>query len=176
MRASDALFIAHWHAVTESVSIQQATRIWVSGVKSWHQLAARGLWVEGCADNLGFAEIVSTLACEVLGLPALKNWTVLTHRGAEESWEGEDVDRVIATYAPLPATNAVNAASVEATVRKATHFFWGSAGQYRAVQSWVPTDAHHACGTGKTADALKELGIDAPQAFPSRREWQAWLR
>jgi len=176
IRASDALFVAHWHAVTESVAIQQAARIWVSGVKSWQRLAKRGLWVEGCADNLGFAEIVSTLACEVLGLPVLKDWTVLTHRGAEQSWEGAGVGPVIATYALLSATNAANAASVEATVRKATHFFWGSAGQYRAIRSWVPTNAHHACGAGKTADALSDLGIDAPQAFPSRKEWQAWLR
>ena len=156
--------------------MQHGARIWVSGVKSWHRLAARGLWVEGCADNLGFAEIGSTLACEVLGLPAPEHWTVLTHRDAGQSWADTGVGTVIATYALLSAADTVNAVSLEAAVREATHFFWGSAGQYRAIKSWVPPGAHHACGAGKTADALRELGIDAPQAFPSRKEWQAWLR
>ena len=173
MQASDTLFVAHWHAVTESVSVHSATRIWVSGVQSWQRLAMRGLWVEGCADNLGFSDIVSTLACDVLDLPALNDWTVLTHHDAKPGWDGTGIGRIIATYAPAPAPNS---ADLEKTVRQATHFFWGSAGQYRSMKAWVPTDAHHACGAGKTADALRALGLDEPQAFPSRKEWQAWLR
>ncbi len=173
VRASAAVFAAHWHAVTESVSIDGAARTWVSGTKSWRRLAERGLWVEGCADSLGFSNIVSTLDCKVLDLPPLKDWTVLTHRDAVASWGGTGVGPVIATYVPAPP---MNAASLRESVRKATHFFWGSAGEYRTMKAWVPAGAHHACGAGKTGDALRKLGIDKPQAFPSRKEWQTWLR
>jgi len=173
LQASDTLFVAHWHAVTESVSVHSATRIWVSGVQSWQRLAKRGVWVEGCADNLGFSDIVSTLACEVLDLSALNDWTVLTHHDATPGWDGTGIGRVIATYMPTPVPNS---ADLEETVRQATHFFWGSAGQYHSMKAWVPAHAHHACGAGKTADALRALGINEPQAFPSRKEWQAWLR
>jgi hydroxymethylbilane synthase len=173
IQASDTLFIAHWHAVTKFVSIHEATRIWVSGVKSWRQLAARGLWVEGCADNLGFADIVPTLASAALGLPALKDWTVLTHRDAKPGWHDTGPGRIVATYAPVSSTQA---AGLEATVRNATHFFWGSAGQYSALKAWVPANAHHACGVGKTAAALRALGLSELQSFPSRKEWQSWLR
>jgi hydroxymethylbilane synthase len=171
--ASDAVFVAHWHAVTESVSINSAARTWVSGIKSWRHLAARGIWVEGCADNLGFSNIVSTLASEVLDLPPLKDWSVLTHRYAVTSWAGTGVGPVIATYLTMPPKDV---AGLQESVRAATHFFWGSADQYRAINAWVAADAHHACGAGKTGNALRELGIEAPQVFPSREEWQTWLR
>jgi hydroxymethylbilane synthase len=171
--ASDAVFVAHWNAVTESVSINSAARIWVSGIKSWRHLAARGLWVEGCADNLGFSNIVSTLASEVLDLPPLNDWSVLTHRDAVTTWAGTGVGPVIATYVTIPPKDV---ASLRESVREATHFFWGSADQYRAIGAWVAADAHHACGAGKTGNALRELGIQALQVFPSREEWQTWLR
>jgi hydroxymethylbilane synthase len=172
IEAADTLFVAHWRAVTASVSIHSDTRTWVSGVKSWRQLARRGIWVEGCADNLGFAEILPTLACEVLGLPELSEWTALTHRDAVSGWKESGVGQVVATYATVPVPKT---ADLEAAVRKATHFFWGSAAQYRVIKKWVPPDAHHACGAGKTREGLRALGLTSAQAFPSRREWQAWL-
>lgn len=172
-----AVFIAHWHALTDRVAVNENTRIWVSGIKSWRKLAGRGFWIEGCADNLGFAEIVPTLKCAALDLPALKDWIAFTHSGAEKSWAGSGVGRIIATYeTSREITLGVGADGLADSIRATTHFFWGSAGQFRAVRQWVSPGAHHACGAGKTVDALKALGIDSPQPFPSREAWQTWLR
>ena len=168
--------------MTETVALNDANRIWVSGITSWRKLAARGFWIEGCADNLGFESIVPTLDSAALALPALKDWVALTHRGAEAGWADSGIGRVVATYAvdpekePEAEPGADEHANLANGIRTATHFFWGSAGQFRAVRHWVPPGAHHACGAGKTVEALKALGIDSPQPFPSREEWQSWLR
>ena len=40
---------------------------------------------------------------------------------------------------------------------------------------WLPAGSHHACGPGKTFQALRADGVANLQAFPSRREWQSWV-
>jgi hydroxymethylbilane synthase len=163
-----ALFIAHWHALPAALSRHGTQRIWVSGVKSWRQLAARGYWVEGCADNLGFESIQETLQASVLQLPEMKHWTAVTRDGAQDSWSASGVGSVLATYRSEPVTSEDN------SLAQATHCFWGSGAQFRALGDLAPRDAEHACGNGKTAAALRELGIQA-RIFPSRKEWRAWL-
>ena len=53
-READAVFVAHADALT-TAAVPDTVRYWTSGPESWARLAARGIWVEGCADNLGFA-------------------------------------------------------------------------------------------------------------------------
>jgi hydroxymethylbilane synthase len=171
-----AVFVAHWHAITDAVSIADHSRVWVSGVRSWQKLARRGIWVEGCADNLGFADVLPTLSCRVLRLPALQQWLVLTHSKALQNWRGTDVGHVQATYSLDSINDIDDLPDLRKQVAEATHFFWGSIDQYMRVKKWIPDGAHHACGTGKTARALQETGITSLQMFPSRKEWQAWLR
>ena len=55
-----------------------------------------------------------------------------------------------------------------------THFYWSSARQYRALQPWLPANASHACGGGKTLQGLREAGLSEIQPFVSRREWLQW--
>jgi hypothetical protein len=132
--------------------------------------------VEGCADNLGFADVLPTLNCSVLQLPALDQWRVLTHRQAIPSWSEIGIGRVQATYSLDPINDFDDSPELRREVSAATHFFWGSFDQYQRVKKWVPEGAQHACGAGKTAQALKGTGLACLQLFPSRKEWQAWLR
>ncbi|MFW2403308.1 MAG: hydroxymethylbilane synthase [Gammaproteobacteria bacterium] len=170
-----AIFVAHWFAAPAELNDRSTSRIWVSGIGSWRKLAARGLWIEGCADNLGFTDVVPTLTSDVLNLPDLERWTVLTRAGAEASWRTTGVGRVVPTYA-LGQPDARQIDAAKQAISTSTDFFWGSIEQFRAVADWLPQNARHACGAGKTADALRAAGIDAPLVFPSRGEWQAWLR
>lgn len=171
-----AVFVAHWHAVTDKISLRGNTRVWTSGIRSWQQLARRGVWVEGCADNLGFSDILPTLACGVLRLPRLPDWRVLTHSRATQSWHGTGVGQVQATYELKPVVDIGASPELRRRIATATHFFWGSIEQYHRAKQWLPERAHHACGTGKTAQALKETGVTSPHTFPSRKEWLEWLR
>ncbi len=168
-----AVFAAYWHAV-EQQRLPADTRLWVSGVESWRQLAARGLWVEGCGDNLGFAALKDTLRCPVLHLPPLAEWTALTSRQALPGWRDAGVGRVRATYDINPPADPDTLAGLEAGARQASHFYWSSPAQFEALRAAVPAGAHHACGAGKTLRALRAAGLD-PVPFPNGREWHRWL-
>lgn len=170
-----AVFLAHWRALTPSLRLPRHARLWVSGMASWQRLAARGLWVEGCADNLGFAAIAPTLAAPVLRLPPLAGWTVLTRDEAVGSWDGSGIGRVLATYGIGPPDDSAALATIRSQVGGATHFFWGSTAQFRALHDWLPENPHHACGPGKTFQALRAAGVANLHAFPSREEWRTWL-
>jgi hydroxymethylbilane synthase len=173
--AAPAIFLAHWRALPPGAMLPPAARVWASGVESWQRLARGGQWVEGCADNLGFDAITATLAAPVLRLPPIGDWTVLTRSNATSTWQGTGVGRVLATYSIAAPEDADALRGIHRDVSAATHFFWGSPEQYRALRDWLPANSHHACGPGKTFIALQADGVRNLQAFPSRREWRAWL-
>ena len=167
-----AVFASHWRAVPRDQDLSAEIRVWVSGISSWFKLAKRGIWIEGCGDNLGFRHLAPTLNTPVLQLPPLRDWAVLTHRDARRSWDGSDMGRILETYqlaSPEPLDDLRSAA------RSSSHFYWGSARQYLAMAPWLPATAHHACGPGKTAGFLRDQGIVNLSLFPSRREWRRWL-
>jgi hypothetical protein len=167
-----AVFAAHWHAL-DGRKLNPNVRCWTSGTASWLQLARQDIWVEGCADNLGFDAIKTTLSCPVLDLPLLPGWTALTHIAAIEGWQNSAIEDVLATYESV-IDNAVSESLNEQLVNS-THFYWSSARQYESLKPLLPNPAHHACGPGKTLTALREAGLNNVQAFASRREWQQWL-
>jgi len=166
-----AIFVAHADAWPDKLH-QQNSRCWTSGTHSWKKLAGQGIWVEGCADNLGFESVKTLLSTPVLQLPPLHEWVSLTHRDAVDSWSGSGIGSVIATYAIDMELDPQTAAG---ELANCTHFFWSSARQYRTLQRWLPAQAHHACGAGKTYQALQAAGAENLRAFVSRQEWQQWL-
>ncbi|MCC5795161.1 MAG: hypothetical protein JJT85_10580, partial [Chromatiales bacterium] len=173
LEPAPALFIAHWQAA-RAQRIPDGTRIWTSGVASWRALAAEGHWVEGCADHLGFDHVKPLLATPVLGLPALTDWTALTHEDAVASWSGSGVGRVLASYRVSSPDDPAIIQALRAEARGATHFYWHSSLPLALLHDVLPATAHHATGPGKTAAALAGTGL-APVMFPGHMSWQAWL-
>lgn len=170
--AATAVFVAHSDALPSAQPVH-GKRCWTSGVRSWYTLAERGIWVEGCTDNLGFDHLDRLRACELLQLPPADKWTALTHSDAISGWHGSGVAQVIASYTRELDTGAL--AALQPQLAQATHFYWSSARQYQALHTYLPTGAQHACGRGKTLSALRDLGLSEVQPFASRREWQQWL-
>jgi hydroxymethylbilane synthase len=178
-----ATFVAHWRAVPSRAvagAVEQA-RVWVSGTSSWFKLAQLGIWVEGCAEGLGFEFVRPTLEEPVLGLPALAQWSVLTHAGAEESWSAIPSERVCATYEVMPPgaqSRPEHPAELAHDLKSATDCFWSSVSQFDTFGSLARPEARHACGPGKTAAHLKKIlaarGRE-PLVFPSVEEWKKWL-
>jgi len=168
---SPAIFIAHADAWRDGQP-QHNSRYWTSGTHSWKRLARKGIWVEGCADNLGFESAKALLSAAVLQLPPLREWSAWTHRDAVDSWSDSGIGAVIATYS---IDVELNPQQVARDLASCTHFFWSSARQYRMLQDWLPAQAHHACGAGKTYRALQAAGTINLRAFASRQEWQQWL-
>src|SRR5262245_11672105 len=49
------VFVAHSRALPAGVEADlEGRRVWTSGTASWWRLAERGVWVEGCAEGLGY--------------------------------------------------------------------------------------------------------------------------
>lgn len=172
--AASAVFVAYWHAL-QNQQVNPELRLWTSGVESWCQLAARGFWIEGCGDHLGFEDIRSTLDCPVLGLPALQSWTAVTSKEAVPGWRDSGIGRVLATYGISPPADDAALRAVEAEAAHATHCYWSNAEQFHALRPVLPPNAQHACGAGKTRTSLRAAGVDA-QPFPNGHEWQRWLQ
>jgi len=163
------VFIAHSRALPTGIEGElKDRRIWTSGTASWWRLAARGVWVEGCAEGLGYDWIASTLAEPVLALPALSGWQVLSHAGSAQHWPA---GQVIGTYRlPEVTTQSIPDASA------VTHVYWASGSQFRHLWSRLPPAVHHACGPGRTAEVLRSAGVHRMTVFPSVHEWRRWLK
>ena len=167
-----AAFIAHRHALPaygselDAATVNRCAHLWVPGTATWFELARRGVWVEGCAEGLGFDTLRATLAAPLLQLPAPEQWLVLTHEAAAEGWSGP---QALATYRSEPAAGRGPPADV-------SHVYWHSAAQYAHWHAQLPAGVHHACGQGRTAERLRATGIAAPIVFPSVHEWRRWLR
>src|ERR1700676_1071881 len=88
-----AVSVAHRRALPEarSIPISAAAHVWVPGIDPWQALAGRGVWVEGCAEGLGFATLEPLLAEPLLQLPARDQWEVLTHLDAVAGWPAGEV-------------------------------------------------------------------------------------
>lgn len=170
--AGTEVFVAHSRAVAQPQTRQalEASRIWTSGTPSWFRLAEQGLWVEGCAESLGFDGVVPTLSEGVLQLGGIRKLQVLTHDRAGDRWS--DI---------LPPQNVVAAYEVPSSIEgesqglaEASHVFWSSGTQWDRLKSYLNPKALQFCGPGKTARYLRAQGVEV-QVFPSAEEWRGWL-
>jgi hydroxymethylbilane synthase len=166
---AQALFVSHRRAYPQSApAVGVRTRVWVPGIDTWQALAARGVWVEGCAEGLGFASLASLLAEPLLQLPPLGRWCVLTHAEAAANWSGVEV---IATYRHV----ASEAEAQGAPSPDATHLYWHSGAQFERWRECVGARAEHACGPGKTYEHLRRAGVHNLRMFPHPSQWREWL-
>ena len=97
----------------------------------------------------------------------------VTHCDAIDSWSNSRIGKVIATY--RSAVNNEQRLRLGAELKDCRHFYWTSARQFEALRDWLPEDAQHACGNGKTLATLRAAGLNNVKPFISKREWQQWL-
>lgn len=172
------VFVAHSRAVDPQWSSSlTSVRVWTSGTGSWFKLASQGIWVEGCAEGMGFEFLRETLQESVLQLPPEPEWTVFTHEQACPQWR--EKNQVIPTYRLKFHWGKMQEEGSQALneLRASTHVYWTSGSQFDEIKKHLPQLSHlcHACGPGKTADHLKKTGIH-PLIFPSVEEWKKWLK
>ena len=164
-----AAFITHRRALPDlsAAEINACAHLWVPGIETWFALAARGVWVEGCAEGLGFQALASTLSAPLLALPAKADWLVLTYEEALPHWHGS---KALATYRHQAA-----ASDAQAPEPSVTHVYWHSAAQFERWGDRLGAHVHHACGPGKTSERLREAGVAKLTLFPAVRHWREWL-
>jgi len=165
---TEAVFVANYKAVTPEVaSILKKKRVWVSGSKTWRELSAMGVWVEGSADAMGLDFLKGVFRMPVVSLDP-SNCTILTHAEAAQRWR-EKGWRSVSSYSLHPAVP-------EELVQQLTgagFAFWTSFGQYRQCSGVLSPHVIHACPAGETAALFRESGIE-PLVFPTIQSFQSW--
>jgi hydroxymethylbilane synthase len=153
----DGLWVSRAEALPAEWSLARGPIVWASGSQTWRRLAARGIWVHGCADGLGDDErpAVDHLAGRDV------RWMRLTHDRAP-------LPESLATYhveMPLPEDLPVR-----------SHFFWTSGELFtQAIRRWPGIrSAYHASGPGRTREAIRgELGAsDRVGVWLDRASWE----
>lgn len=143
--AHAGLWVARAEALPANWPIGEDHLVWAAGGRTWDRLAARGVWVNGCADGLGDQELpdVDRLA----GRPV--DWRRVTHASTR------DPD-ALATY--------VVEQDLPADVGGRTHFFWTSGSLFLEAIERYPAirGGWHASGPGRTSrvvgDAIGSTG------------------
>ena len=136
------------------------SNVWVSGTKTWFELAKKGIWVEGCADGFGI-DFLKNIWQSPLAAVSEPEIILLTNEHSAIDWQKEG-RKAIATYrlVPNPSEGLITA------LKSAEAVFWTSFKQFEACKSFVTEGVLHACPAGKTARKLRELGLE-PAVFPS---------
>jgi len=128
-------WIARAEALPEGWSVPVDRLVWAAGTTTWRRLAARGIWVHGCADGLGDSEppAIDLLAGREV------TWHRLTHRAAAAGDAGAVATYVVEDVLPddLPGR---------------THFFWTSGTLFlEAIGRWPELgNRWHGSGPGRT--------------------------
>lgn len=156
--ASSDLWVARAEALPSTWTPGDASIIWTAGTRTWERLAARGVWVNGCAEGLGDAEAPNVDALAGRSV----SWQRLTHSGTG------DPD-ALATY--------VVEQDVPEDLADRTHFYWTSGSLFVEAIRRFPAigKGWHASGPGRTSRVIAEtLGPVAHATI--WLEYEQWLQ
>ena len=155
---ADGYWVARAEALPASWNVSADRLVWAAGGRTWRKLAARGVWVHGCADGLGDVE------------PA-----------AIDHLAGREVAWLRLTHAAAAGPGALATYTVDETLPddlpSRTHFFWTSGHQFTAALARWPELAgrDHASGPGRTFQTLRAA---LPAGSPPRvwLDYDHWLK
>jgi hydroxymethylbilane synthase len=157
---ADGFWIARAEAAPAGFVPAPHQLVWAAGSRTWHKLAAQGIWVHGCSDSLGDEELpaVDRLAGRAV------SWTRLTHEDA-----AADTPNAIATYTVRR--------TLPDDLTSRTHFFWTSGSLFRRALQAHPgiARAWHASGPGRTARALRDVLGSSPRVS-IWLDYEPWLQ
>ncbi|MGC4102570.1 hydroxymethylbilane synthase [Ferruginibacter sp.] len=166
---AQAFFIASHKAVHNSTlqnSIQQK-RVWAAGTKTWYELAKKGIWVEGCADGLGFENVQAVFKSPLINIAA-NEIQIITNTSSMQHWQQDGINAV-GTYTLVANLST----EIKDKIAAADIIFWASFQQYELCKTLIKKDALHACASGKTASLLKKEGLN-PIVFPTIKAFNDW--
>jgi hydroxymethylbilane synthase len=145
------VFVAHpnAHEFLKSKSALHADgkkHVWVSGMKSWTELAQNGVWIEGSLEGQGFQKMADFQRKKLLALDS--PFLFLTHEEA-----AANMSHALATYKHVFR-------QIPENIKAAHSLFWSSGLLFKTAWSKLGADfmltKKHASGPGRSADVLKE--------------------
>ncbi len=140
------IYISRISSIQDDIKLRSNNIIWASGLRTWKNLAERGMWVNGTSDGLGedFENNINSLT----NFP----WIKLTHSDSPDS----SIKNKIETYRLEPI-------GFEIDIQKKKYFYWMSSSAFKATIEKYPEiiKKYHFCGPGNTYnEILKILGGD----------------
>ncbi|MDC3112874.1 hydroxymethylbilane synthase [Pelagibacteraceae bacterium] len=140
------IYITRISSIQNDIKLRSNNIIWASGLRTWKNLAERGMWVNGTSDGLGedFENNINSLTNF--------SWIKLTHSDSPDS----SIKNKIETYRLEPIR-------FEIDIQKKKYFYWMSSSAFKATIEKYPEiiKKYHFCGPGNTYnEILKILGED----------------
>ncbi|MEP7320263.1 MAG: 5-aminolevulinate synthase [Saprospiraceae bacterium] len=168
--ASNSYFISHISAVNEIAPESFINhRVWAAGTTTWYKLAQLGIWVEGCADSMGFKSIHSLFQTELMSINP-DEMKILTSESSAMKWANEGF-QTVSTYDIQYQSSLID----KYKLTSSKLIFWNCFAHYDSVKALLPEEIIHVCLPGKTYDQLKELGIN-PIVFPTFDAFTKWKK
>lgn len=161
---------AHWISKAEAVPVsklfdEREELVWVSGLRTWERLAARGVWVNGSSESLGEHE---SLRLGVLDTHP-RRWGKWTHQEGPAFLNGVNVSTYV--LEPKPQVPVFSESD--------QHFYWMSGSSFNEALKHYPWLLHkeHWCGPGNTYEAIRarlaaEGGRGAVHVAFNLDQWQ----
>lgn len=165
---ADTVFVSHHKSVTdELLPLLKTKRIFAAGMRTWQELAKKGLWLEGCADGFGF-DFAQPMIAGITKKYAPHDIVILTNAQSAEEWQNDGYNAQF-TYSMVPSVSKALATALA----QADMIFWTSYQQYEAAKSFINPNVMHLCPAGRTADRFQKQGI-TPHTFPNIQTFLAW--
>ncbi len=136
------IFISRISALPDETKINSENIVWTSGLKTWKQLASKGIWVNGSSDGLG-----EDFENDISGLTNF-SWIKLTHKDAPIS----KIDDRIITY-------HLEKLDFEININEKKHFYWMSSSAFKYTLEKYPElrERYHYCGPGNTYNEIYSI-------------------
>ena len=136
------IFISRVSSLPNESKINSDNIVWSSGLKTWKQLASKGIWVNGSSDGLGedFENDISALTNF--------SWVKLTHKDAPNT----NIAEKIATY-------QLDKLDFEIDINEKKHFYWMSSTAFKYTFEKYPElkEKYHYCGPGNTYNEIYSI-------------------
>jgi hydroxymethylbilane synthase len=142
-------------------------KVWAAGTRTWYDLAKKGIWVEGCADGLGFDFLHSVFTSPLVNID-VNNIQVVTNNLSKMHWLKDGINAV-GTY---ELTGNLSQ-EIKRKIAKADIIFWTSYQQYELCKPFIKSNVQHVCPAGKTAKLLTVAGLQ-PIIFPTIKAFNDW--
>ena len=164
------IFFISSHKAVDSAKIKntiQQKRVWASGTRTWYDLAKKGIWVEGCADGLGFEFLQTVFASPLINITAA-DIQIVTNNLSKTHWLQDGIS-VVGTYELVDNLSD----EIKRVIANADIIFWTSFQQYQLCKVFIKATVQHVCPAGKTAKLLSAEGLH-PIIFPTIKAFNDW--
>ncbi|MEP7268360.1 MAG: 5-aminolevulinate synthase [Saprospiraceae bacterium] len=164
------VFVSHIAAVHASLINDLSTKnVWCAGSSTWQKLAAKGIWVSGCADSLGFEHLSGLFKTPFININP-KDIVLLSNADSSKRWIDSGAASM-ATYQNKYHSNLLE----KYKLKTAQLVFWTCYAHYDEVKELIAKDLLHACLPGKTFQLLRDRGHQ-PIIFPTIKAFNQWKK